>query len=142
MYLQEELLADYRTNIDEMTEEMKSTSSHSMEEMLESLRQEQSGRFPYQHQGRRLSLNEQCTEYCTMIMKIVFCIIISAVQSGDNRPAPLILKCAMRGDNFYYYYCVIQKVDWQLLCDYVTHLQLNNNGFFLSTFQTSFFSSK
>ena len=40
---QEQLLAERRADIEEVTEEMKQLSSAAMEEMLESLRQEQAG---------------------------------------------------------------------------------------------------
>ena len=40
------MLAEHRAEIEEMTEEMKKVSSDSLEEMLESLKQQQAGQLP------------------------------------------------------------------------------------------------
>ena len=40
------MLAEHRAEIEEMTEEMKKVSSDRLEEMLESLKQQQAGQLP------------------------------------------------------------------------------------------------
>ena len=91
---QEQLLAERRADIEEVTEEMKQLSSAAMEEMLESLRQEQAGDCFIQLFSRVRVFCDRCKLvgpillYCEMF---ILCLTLSSGNRWVSYPCQYIM---------------------------------------------------